>query len=39
VILVVGVVLTITSAPSFKAVSMPAWKPAASPLVVVKRTR
>ncbi len=32
-------VFTITSAPSFSAVSMPAWKPVARPLLFVSRTR
>src|SRR5690242_4450394 len=32
-------VLTITSAPSFRAASRPAWKAAASPRLVVRRTR
>ena len=32
-------VFTTTSAPSFSAVSMPAWKPAARPLLLVRRTR
>ena len=31
-------VLTITSAPSFRAASRPAWKPFASPLLFVRRT-
>src|SRR5919198_2636786 len=31
-------VLTITSAPSFSAASRPAWKPAARPLLLVRRT-
>src|SRR6266545_2992954 len=31
-------VLTTTSAPSFSAASRPAWKPAASPLLLVRRT-
>jgi hypothetical protein len=30
--------LTITSAPSFSAASSPAWKPEASPLLLVSRT-
>jgi hypothetical protein len=31
-------VLTITSAPSFRQASRPAWKPAARPLLFVRRT-